>query len=78
MTNSLKLKSLLLLQGVKLKDLANLLGVSIQTISMKINNKRPFKLSEILKVCEFLHIEDIQERFLIFFSNNVDLHLQNA
>lgn len=78
MTNSLKLKALLLLNGLKQEDLAKYLGLSKQTISMKINNKRAFKLSEISKICDLLKIDNVQERFAIFFVDDVDLRLQDA
>jgi len=78
MTNTLKLKSLLLLNGLNQEDLAKCLGVSKQAINMKINNKRAFKLSEISKICELLKIDNLQERFAIFFADRVDLRLQDA
>lgn len=78
MTDTLRLKSLMLLQGLKQEDLAKYLGLSKQTINMKLNNKRPFKLNEINKVCELLKIDDLQQRFLIFFAYDVDLRQQNA
>lgn len=78
MTDTLKLKALMLLQGFTQEDLAKYLGLSKQTINMKLNNKRSFKLSEIAKICELLKIDNVQERFLIFFADKVDLRLQNA
>lgn len=77
MTNTLKLKALLLLNGLNQEDLAKYLGLSKQTINMKINNKRAFRLIEISKICDLLKIDNIQERFAIFFVNDVDLRLQN-
>lgn len=77
MTDTLKLKALLMLQGLKQEDLAKYLGLSIQTINMKLNNKRSFKLQEINKICNLLKIDDLQQRFLIFFADNVDLRLHN-
>lgn len=78
MTNTLKLRALLLTKGYTQKDLARCLGISVQSINLKINNKRFFKINEITKICEFLKIESIEERFLIFFADNVDLNLHNA
>lgn len=77
MTNTLKLKALLLLNGLNQEDLAKYLGLSKQAINMKINNKRAFRLTEISKICDLLKIDNVQERFAIFFVNNVDLRLQN-
>lgn len=76
MTNTLKLKVLLLQQGIKQKDLAEYLGVSMQAVNMKINNNRLFKLSEILKICDLLKISE-KECFAIFFAKEVDLRLQH-
>lgn len=75
MTNTLKLKALLLLNGLNQEDLAKYLGLSKQAINMKINNKRAFRLTEISKICDLLKIDNVQERFAIFFVNNVDLRL---
>ena len=75
MTDSLRLKSLLTLKGLSQGDLAKHLGLSMPTVSMKINNKRAFKLHEILKICKFLNINNFQECFAIFFGNDVDLRL---
>lgn len=77
MTNTLKLKALLLLNGLNQEDLAKYLGLSKQAINMKINNKRAFRLTEISKICDLLNIDNVQERFAIFFVNDVDLRLQN-
>ncbi len=77
MTNTLKLKALLLLNGLNQEDLAKYLGLSKQAINMKINNKRAFRLTEISKICDLLKIDNVQERFAIFFVNDVDLRLQN-
>ena len=72
MTDTLKLKSILLLNGYRQKDLADYLHISYQAINLKINNKRQFKLDEIAKICEFLNILDVQEKFSIFFAVKVD------
>lgn len=77
MIDTLKLKALLMLQGLTQEDLAKYLGLSTQTINMKLNNKRSFKLQEINKICNLLKIDDLQQRFLIFFADNVDLRLHN-
>lgn len=77
MVDTLKLKSLMLLNGFKQEDIAKLLNISLQAFNMKINNKRDFRLSEILKLCEILKIETAQEKMSIFFANQVDLNLQN-
>lgn len=77
MIDTLKLRGLLLTKGYSQKDLAKYLGLSVQSINLKINNKRYFKINEIIKVCHFLKIESVEEIHKIFFANNVDLNLQN-
>lgn len=77
MTNTLRLKVLLLTQGLKQKDMANYLGLSIQSANMKLNNRRAFKLCEIVKLCDWLKISE-KDCFAIFFANQVDLRQQNV
>ena len=76
MTNTLQLKILLLMQGLKQKDLAKHLGLSIQSANMKLNNRRAFSLCEIVKLCDWLKINE-KDCFKIFFANQVDLRQQN-
>lgn len=78
MTDTLKLKALMLLNGFTQRSLALNLGLSKQALNQKLNNKRAFKLHEILKICDLLKINDLQQCYLIFFAKNVDLRLHNA
>ena len=75
MTNTLKLKAKIIANGLTQSNLAKLMNLSTQSINYKINNKRCFSLSEINKLCKILNINDLQERFNIFFADNVDLNL---
>lgn len=70
MTNSLKLRALMLEKGYTQGQLAKLLGISEQSMNYKINNKREFKAGEIKAITELLEIQNINE---IFFTNDVDL-----
>lgn len=47
------------------KKLAEMLNISHEALSKKLNNKTPFKQDEMIKVCEFLDInlQDIQTYF---------------
>lgn len=63
MTNTLKLKSLLVLSGFTQQEVALKMGISYQSLSLKINNKREFKQSEIIKLCEVLNIKDGKDIF---------------
>ena len=72
MTNTKLLKQLLKLQGFTQADIAEFLGITLQAVNMKINNKRYFKLQEITKLCELLKIKNFKDRFEIFFGDIVD------
>lgn len=71
MIDSKKFKYILLKRGVHAKALAELLNISENTLSRKINNKNEFKASEIRKVTETLNLSG-EEQTSIFFANDVD------
>ena len=73
MTNTLKLKSKIIELNLKTNDIAKLLGISKTSFSMKLNNLREFKASEIQKLINILQINDFKECEKIFFANSVDL-----
>ena len=58
MTNTLKLRALLIENGYTNSTISKKLGMSQQSFCMKINNKREFKMSEIAKLIEILRISD--------------------
>ena len=66
MTNTLKLKGLIVSNGLTIKETAKLMKISYFTLSKKINNIVEFKSSEIDKLCKILSITDKDE---IFFTN---------
>lgn len=67
-----KLFEITLLKKSKTKqNIADLLGLSLQTVYNKINNVVDFKTGEISKICEFLKLSN-RERDLIFFAHNVE------
>lgn len=70
MTNTLKLKALMVEKGFTQEQLAKKLGISEQSLNYKINNKREFKASEIQALTKILDVQDVD---LIFFARNVDL-----
>lgn len=63
MTNSQKLKAEVIRNGLTQKELANKLGISFQSLNMKINNKRQFKASEISELSKILNIANVNEIF---------------
>lgn len=68
MTNTLKLKALMVEKGFTQEQLAKKLGISEQSLNYKINNKREFKASEITIMIDLLKITNVSE---IFFNLKV-------
>ena len=58
MININKLKSYLALRGMTIKDLAERIGMSISTLSNKINSRNEFTASEIAQIQMVLNIPD--------------------
>ena len=74
MTNTLKLRALLVENNLTNEDIAKKLGISKQSFSMKINNKREFKASEINKLSVLLNLFNSCDVITIFFANRVELN----
>ena len=74
MTNTLKLRALLIENNLTNEDVAKQLGISKQSFSMKINNKREFKASEINKLSLLLNLFNTYDIMPIFFANYVELN----
>lgn len=74
MTNTLKLRALLIENNLTNEDVAKQLGISKQSFSMKINNKREFKASEINKLSALLNLSNTCDIMPIFFANRVELN----
>lgn len=67
MTNTTLLERFISQSGYKKSYLAKSLGITVFTLSQKINNKVEFWASEIDKLCELLDI-GINDRMVIFFA----------
>ena len=67
MTDSRALKELIKSKGLKLKYVAEYLGLSSYGFSKKLNNEQEFKTSEVAALCELLEIKDLEEKESIFF-----------
>ena len=50
--NLKKFKGFMAAKGISQKELANLLDISVASVSLKVNNKQPFTLSQIQKICK--------------------------
>lgn len=72
MTNSEELMKLIEERGLKLKFVAEKLGLSSYGLSLKISNKNEFKTSEVSALCEFLDITSLREKERIFFVHKDD------
>lgn len=74
MTNTLKLRALLVEKGLTNEEIAKMLGISKQSFSMKINNVREFRISEICKLSNLLKITNPNDLISIFFAKRVELN----
>ena len=71
MTNTLMLEKIIDNSGLKRNFIATQMGISSYTLSLKINNKKEFKASEIDRLCTILKI-NVASRMQIFFAPGVD------
>lgn len=71
MTDTLKLKQILLEKGITIRKLAVLASIKVQTLSNKINNVTEFTQSELLAIQNALNLSNKQMRE-IFFIEKVD------
>lgn len=69
MVDSEKLKKRIAEMGILQADVAKKLNCSQSTVSLKINNKRPFFLDEAWELARMLRIED--QFFSYFFASEV-------
>lgn len=69
MTDSRKLRAIILEKGMTQSEIAEKLKISLTTFNYKVNNKRSFNSDEMFKLCEILQIADPKP---IFFANMRD------
>lgn len=68
----LKEFEIVLLQCSKTKmDIAEMLGITLQTLYNKLNNVVDFKVSEVEKICKFLGLS-LDDMIKIFFAISVE------
>lgn len=67
MTDTIKLKQILLEKGITIRELSTLTGIKVQTLSNKINNVTEFTQSELLAIQNALSLSNKQmhEIFLV-------------
>lgn len=71
MTDTLAFKAYLVRRGYTVQSLADALGIAVCSLSYKMNNKREFKLSEIVAIKKILNMTS-EERDAIFFADEVE------
>ena len=71
MTNTLELKAMMIRRQITAEELADRIGISQQSLSYKINNKREFTSSEIKSISDVLAMT-LEERDMIFFGDVVE------
>lgn len=59
------------LSRVPITAIAEGLGLSRQSLYLKMKGEREFKTSEVTKLCEMLRLTD-EEKRLVFFADKVD------
>ncbi len=77
MTNSKALRELIATKGLKLKYVAEVLGITYYALQQKINNVREFKTSEVASLCSLLDITSLNEKERLFFAKEVDCKSTN-
>lgn len=59
------------LSKIPITAIAEGLGLSRQSLYLKMKGEREFKTSEVSKLCDLLRLTD-EERMLVFFADKVD------
>ena len=74
MTNTKMLRQKIEDSGLKISEILKRIGIkSYYTLREKIENRKEFTASEIIKLCEILHLSN-EDREAIFFANDVELY----
>uniref|UniRef100_UPI001F491BBC hypothetical protein n=1 Tax=Enterocloster aldenensis TaxID=358742 RepID=UPI001F491BBC len=73
MTDTELLKELIYKKGLKMKFVAEYLGLSAYGFQLKTENKQEFKISEVSALCDLLDIKSLSEKERIFFAIKDDL-----
>lgn len=71
-TDEKKLRKIIEEKGLKLKYVAEKLGLSYYGFLLKLTNKKEFKTSEVVVLCELLDIKSLNLREEIFFAKKDD------
>lgn len=71
MTNTNEFKAALVRKGITSGELAEMIGISRQSLSYRMNNIVEFRISEVEKIAQILGLS-LEEKNLIFFDSQVD------
>ena len=66
MLNTNKLKGAIISAGYTQKSFAEKLGISKNSLNLKVNGRSNFTLDEVDKICEILGISDVSKKVEIF------------
>ena len=72
MTDTEKVRKIILDKGLKLQYIAQVLGITRYSLAKKLGNQTEFKASEITELCKLLGISSLKERDTLFFAQKVD------
>lgn len=72
MTDGDAVRKLISDKGLKLLYVAEMIGISRFSLSLKLNNDREFKTSEVAALCDLLEIRDLKQKEKLFFAKKVD------
>lgn len=72
MTDEKQLRNIISTKGLKLKYVAEYIGLSYYGFLLKLTNRKEFKTSEVVALCDLLDIKSLQDRESIFFAQKVD------
>lgn len=67
MTDTERLKKIIDESGFKKGFLAEKLGLSTYGFMLKVNGENEFKVSEVSKLCDLLHIDNTDTMMEVFF-----------
>lgn len=72
MVDTQMLESIINDSGKKRTYLADKIGITVQSLKLKIDNKSDFKSSEVTSLCQELGITKLTDKERIFFAKEVD------
>lgn len=67
MVDTLALEAIISESGTKKTHLAKKIGISVQNLRLKMNNKSEFKTNEVAVLCDELGITKLTDKEKIFF-----------